>query len=150
LIFTQYKVILSGDSNVGKSFYVNTLLNAYPGGGPESTIGADVHQVNKFNTTFNIWDLAGVERNMGLRQGYLIGVDCAIVMFDCNDQASKDSVEQKWIPEIKNDIGDVPIVIVGTNSNVPSPNNLSYIPINNQYKYNCDEPLKQLLELLNN
>jgi small GTP-binding protein len=146
----QYKVILAGDSNVGKSFYVNTLLNVYPFGGPKPTIGTEVHQVNKLNTIFNIWDLAGKEINAGLRSAYCIGADCAIVMFDCNNQVSKESVEQKWIPEIKNYIGNVPIVIVGTNSNIPSPNNLSYIPINNQNNYNCNEPLNKLLELLNN
>jgi GTP-binding nuclear protein Ran len=145
----QYKVILAGDSNVGKSFYVNTLLNTYPFGGPKPTIGVEVHPVNKFNTIFNIWDLAGDEKNSGLIEGYYIGADCAIVMFDCKNQTSKESVEKKWIPEIKNYIADVPIVIVGTNSDVPSQINLSYISINNKKKYNCDEPLNKLLQLMN-
>jgi small GTP-binding protein len=145
---SEYKVVLVGDSNVGKSYYVNTLLNVKPVGGPQSTIGTEVHPVNKFNHIFNIWDLAGKDINRGLCHAYYTSANCAIVMFDCNNQISKESVEQKWIPEIKKYAGDIPIVIVGNNSPNTSSNNLSYIPINIQNQYNCDEPLNKLLQLL--
>lgn len=51
-----------------------------------ATLGVEVHPI-MFHTTrglirFNVWDTAGQEKFGGLRDGYYIQGNCAIIMFD--------------------------------------------------------------------
>ncbi len=45
--------------------------------------------------TFNVWDTAGQEKLGGLRDGYYIGGQCAIIMFDVTSQITYANVP-KW------------------------------------------------------
>jgi GTP-binding nuclear protein Ran len=51
-----------------------------------ATLGVEVHPM-EFHTNhgafrLNVWDTAGQEKLGGLRDGYYIGANCAIIMFD--------------------------------------------------------------------
>ena len=51
-----------------------------------ATLGVEVHPLtfhtNRGPLTFNVWDTAGQEKFGGLRDGYYIQGQCAIIMFD--------------------------------------------------------------------
>jgi len=51
-----------------------------------ATLGVEVHPLlfhtNRGPIRFNVWDTAGQEKFGGLRDGYYIQGQCAIIMFD--------------------------------------------------------------------
>lgn len=68
---------------------------------------------NRGKIKFNIWDTAGQEKLGGLREGYYIGANAAIIMFDVTSRITYKNVP-KWYKDLTR-ITDVtiPIVLVG-------------------------------------
>jgi GTP-binding nuclear protein Ran len=59
-----------------------------------------------------LWDTAGQEKLGGLREGYYIGANCAIIMFDVTSRISYKSVP-KWHKDLTRICENIPIVLVG-------------------------------------
>ncbi|KAJ6555703.1 GTP-binding nuclear protein GSP1/Ran [Mycena vulgaris] len=94
-----FKLALVGDRGTGKTTFVKRHLmgefdkkihryNHPPAlafGSPR-TLGAEVHPLifttNFGIARFNVWDIAGDEEFLGLRDGYYSQSQCAIIMFD--------------------------------------------------------------------
>jgi GTP-binding nuclear protein Ran len=75
---------LVGDGGVGKTTFVKRHRTGEFEKKYVATVGAEVHPMD-FNTNmgkiiFNVWDTAGQEKHAGLRDGYYISADCAIIM----------------------------------------------------------------------
>lgn len=60
----------------------------------------------------NIWDTAGQEKLGGLREGYYIGSNAAILMFDVTTRITYRSVA-KWYKDLTRIVDNIPIVLVG-------------------------------------
>ncbi|KAK2118033.1 hypothetical protein P7K49_004920, partial [Saguinus oedipus] len=83
----QFKLVLVGDDGTGKTTFVKCHLTGefekYV-----ATLGIEVHPLvfhtNRGPIKFNVWDTAGQEKFDGLRDGYYIQAQCAI-MFDRSD-----------------------------------------------------------------
>ncbi|KAB0384229.1 hypothetical protein FD755_006146 [Muntiacus reevesi] len=81
----QFKLVLVGDGSTGKTTFVKLHLTGefekYV-----ATLGVEVHPLvfhtNRGPIKFNVWDTAGQEKIGGLRDGYYIQAQCAIIMFD--------------------------------------------------------------------
>lgn len=129
----SFKCILVGDATVGKSTFVKKNLT----GGFESvynpTLGVEVHPL-VFDTTmgpirFNIWDCAGNPNYGGLRSGYYIQAQCAIIMFDLTNPHSYENVAH-WHQDIVNMVGDIPTILVGnkvdTNRRMVMPQQITF------------------------
>lgn len=75
------KISLLGNAGVGKTKWVHSLMgshiNTY-----NPTLGVEVHPYTKDGRCFNIWDIAGDPRYCGLGDGYLVGSDHALIMWD--------------------------------------------------------------------
>jgi small GTP-binding protein len=86
------KIVLIGDSAIGKTKLVYKARN-YPREHEFTkyvpTIGQDAHRVDIDGRPFTVWDCAGQEKFSGLREGYYIGADAAIVMAYDVESASK-------------------------------------------------------------
>lgn len=65
-----------------------------------------------------LWDTAGQEDYDNIRSLSYPGTDCFIMCYSVNSQASFTNLRQKWYPDIHKDYPDVPIVIVGTKSDI--------------------------------
>lgn len=99
-----YKLLLIGDSGVGKSclllrFADNTYTESYI-----STIGVDFKvrtiELDKKTIKLQIWDTAGQERFRTITSSYYRGAHGIIVVFDVTDQVSYNNVKQ-WLKEIE-------------------------------------------------
>eukprot|EP00013_Stygamoeba_regulata_P013936 CAMPEP_0177667574 /NCGR_PEP_ID=MMETSP0447-20121125/22196_1 /TAXON_ID=0 /ORGANISM="Stygamoeba regulata, Strain BSH-02190019" /LENGTH=201 /DNA_ID=CAMNT_0019173815 /DNA_START=426 /DNA_END=1031 /DNA_ORIENTATION=+ len=99
-----YKLLLIGDSGVGKSclllrFADNTYTESYI-----STIGVDFKvrtiQLEGKTIKLQIWDTAGQERFRTITSSYYRGAHGIIVVFDVTDQVSYNNVKQ-WLKEIE-------------------------------------------------
>ena len=56
------------------------------------TLGVEIHPMD-FHTTegrmiLNVWDTAGQEKFGGMRDGYYVGGECAIIMFDLTSRVT--------------------------------------------------------------
>ena len=125
LIFTMadhtYKLILVGDGGVGKTAFVTRHLIGEFEKKYIATIGVEVHPLgfhtNVGQACFNIWDTAGQEKFGGLRDGYYVRGECAIVMFDLTNKRTLRNAA-KWIRDIRKTCGDIPMVLCGNKTEV--------------------------------
>ncbi|CAI8049753.1 Ras-related protein Rab-5C [Geodia barretti] len=85
----QFKLVLLGESAVGKSSLVLRFVKGQFHEYQESTIGAAflTQTVNLDDTTvkFEIWDTAGQERYHSLAPMYYRGAQAAVVVYDISD-----------------------------------------------------------------
>ena len=74
-----FKLVLVGDGGVGKTTFVNKLLNDKFTKKYVPTLGVEVNKLcfktNYGIIKFDIWDTAGQEKFGGLHEGYSIGAD---------------------------------------------------------------------------
>lgn len=99
----EFKLILVGDGGVGKTTFVKRHLTGEFEKRYVATRGVEVHPL-KFSTNlgdiqFNVWDTAGQEKFGGLRDGYYIQGQCAIIMFDVTSRITYRSVPN-WYRDI--------------------------------------------------
>ena len=65
-----------------------------------------------FNLRFNVWDTAGQEKFGGLRDGYYIQGQCAIIMFDVTSRVTYKNVPN-WHRDLVRVCENIPIVLTG-------------------------------------
>ncbi len=88
----QFKLVLLGDSAVGKSSLVLRFVRGQFFEYQESTIGAafltQTVALNDTTVKFEIWDTAGQERYHSLAPMYYRGAAAAVVVYDITNRVS--------------------------------------------------------------
>jgi GTP-binding nuclear protein Ran len=155
----QFKLVILGDSAVGKTSFVERITNGDFIREHKPTYAVDMTDYSFYTNlgqiNFRIWDLAGKEENKGLEDGYLINADCILIIFDLTSTESYRSLN-KWYKMVKNIIPDVPIVICGNKSDSSNrkihhmklPTSIKYYDISVKSCYNLDKPMIYLIEKL--
>jgi len=110
----QFKLVLLGDSAVGKSSLVLRFVKKQFYEYQESTIGAafltQTVNVKDYTVKFEIWDTAGQERYHSLAPMYYRGAAAAIIVYDLTNRPS--FVRAKtWVKELQKQQGNPNIVI---------------------------------------
>ncbi|KAF8045511.1 hypothetical protein N665_0163s0003 [Sinapis alba] len=94
---TLLKVIVLGDSGVGKTSLMNQYVHKKFSLQYKATIGADFVtkeiQIGDKLVTLQIWDTAGQERFQSLGAAFYRGADCCALVYDVNVTKSFDSLE---------------------------------------------------------
>lgn len=112
----KFKVILVGDGGVGKTTFVKRHRTGEFDKKYVPTMGVDVHPLpfhtNLGKVIFNCWDTAGQEKMGGLRDGYYIGGQAAIIMFDVTSRITYKNVPH-WHRDISRVCDEIPIVLCG-------------------------------------
>ena len=112
-----YKLLLIGESNVGKtSIIIRYTENEFQTSGI-STCGVDVKckYVSIDNTKIKlvIWDTAGQERFRGLAKNYFRGANGFILVYDITNKNSFDKLKG-WMNDAKEKIdGEYKMVVIG-------------------------------------
>ncbi|GAX12898.1 Ras-related protein Rab-7A [Fistulifera solaris] len=110
---TTLKVVILGDSGVGKTSLLNRYSTGTFTGQYKATIGADflTKQVVVTDWTgqrhvvqLQLWDTAGQERFQSLGVAFYRGADAAMLVYDITDPASFDHLEH-WRTEFLQQIG---------------------------------------------
>ncbi|KAG2155698.1 GTP-binding protein RAB5 [Suillus clintonianus] len=101
----QFKLVLLGESAVGKSSLVLRFVKDQFDDYRESTIGAafltqTVTLEDQTTVKFEIWDTAGQERYKSLAPMYYRNANCAVVVYDITQTASLEKAKT-WIRELQ-------------------------------------------------
>ncbi|KAJ4896687.1 Ras-related protein RABG3d [Raphanus sativus] len=97
------KVIILGDSGVGKTSLMNQFVNRKFSNQYKATIGADFLtkevQIDDRIFTLQIWDTAGQERFQSLGVAFYRGADCCVLVYDVNVMKSFENLNN-WREEL--------------------------------------------------
>ncbi|MBW0460422.1 hypothetical protein O181_000137 [Austropuccinia psidii MF-1] len=140
------KVIILGDSGVGKTSLMNQYVNKRFSTQYKATIGADFltkeiyiepdqtanshqqssvsapNQNNDRAVTMQLWDTAGQERFQSLGVAFYRGADCCVLVFDVNSSKSFETLDS-WRDEFlvqasPRDPDNFPFVVLGNKIDV--------------------------------
>ncbi|KAG7392895.1 hypothetical protein PHYBOEH_006282 [Phytophthora boehmeriae] len=159
----EFKLILVGDGGVGKTTFVKRHLTGEFEKKYVATLGVEVHPLT-FHTNFgpirfNCWDTAGQEKFGGLRDGYYIQGQCAIIMFDVTSRITYKNVPN-WHRDLFRVCENIPIVLCGNKVEVKDrkvkakqitfhrKKNLQYFDISAKSNYQFEKPFLWLARKL--
>ena len=135
----QFKVVLLGESAVGKSSLVLRFVKREFHEFQESTIGAafltQTVTIDDTTVKFEIWDTAGQERYHSLAPMYYRGAQAALIVYDIT---SKDSFSkaQNWVRELQRQANStIVIALVGNKLDLASKRSVEH----NEAKLFADE-----------
>eukprot|EP00243_Klebsormidium_subtile_P003807 TRINITY_DN17411_c0_g1_i1.p1 TRINITY_DN17411_c0_g1~~TRINITY_DN17411_c0_g1_i1.p1 ORF type:complete len:207 (+),score=52.05 TRINITY_DN17411_c0_g1_i1:190-810(+) len=127
---TLLKVIILGDSGVGKTSLMNQYVNKKFSNQYKATIGADFLtkevQVDDRLVTMQLWDTAGQERFQSLGVAFYRGADCCVLVYDVNVNKTFDNLdnwrEEFLIQASPSDPENFPFVVLGNKVDVDGGN----------------------------
>ncbi|XP_074559791.1 ras-related protein RABC1-like isoform X2 [Curcuma longa] len=100
-----FKIVLIGDSGVGKSSIILNYTSDNQGGLPSPTIGVDfktkILTLDDMKIKLTIWDTAGQERFRTLTSSFYRGAHGIIMVYDVTRKDTFTSLTNKWIEELK-------------------------------------------------
>ncbi|MBY9010756.1 MAG: GTP-binding protein [Candidatus Lokiarchaeota archaeon] len=118
------KVIVSGDGGVGKTSFLNRLVNDSFNDNSELTRGVDFYSksiyVNGTEFNFIMWDFAGQTQFKSLLNNFVEGSLAAFILFDLTRISTIENVHD-WIVTLET-IGHIPIMLIGTKVDLINPN----------------------------
>ncbi len=116
-VHNKYKIILVGNSTVGKTSILYRFMDNKFNSKGAMTIGVDfgVKHVDIDDNTkvkLQIWDTSGQEKFRSITRSYYRGSDGIIVVFDLSNLTSFIDI-RTWINSIIEFVPDKPIILVG-------------------------------------
>lgn len=120
---TLLKVIILGDSGVGKTSLMQQFVNGKFSNQYKATIGADFLTkeliIDEKPVTMQLWDTAGQERFQSLGVAFYRGADCCVLVYDVTNQKSFENISL-WKDEFL------------IQANVKNPENFPFVIIGNK------------------
>ena len=118
-----YKVVLLGESSVGKTSVSIRFAKDVFSEFQESTIGAafltKTMDIDGTEIKFEIWDTAGQERYHSLAPMYYRGAKAAIVVYDITSNHSFQKAKL-WVQELQQSMTEIVISLVGNKMDLES------------------------------
>jgi len=127
------KVIILGDSGVGKTSLMNQYVHKRFSNQYKATIGADFLtkevMIDDKLVTLQIWDTAGQERFQSLGVAFYRGADSCVLVYDVTDAKSFDNLES-WMDEFlvhaaPRNADTFPFVVLGNKADMASKRQVS-------------------------
>ena len=101
------KVVLVGDTGVGKTCIIQRYVNNNYDENTESTVASTytykVLQYPKYqkSISFDIWDTAGQEIYRALAKNFYLNASIGILVYDIKRQSSFDNIKNYWYDQLK-------------------------------------------------
>ena len=112
-----FKLILVGDSGVGKTNILNRYTKDEFSFDSKTTIGVEfgsrIYNIKDHNIKVQIWDTAGQERYRSITNAYYKGSKGAIIVFDVSRRETFDHVERWHEDIVKNGDKDICLILIG-------------------------------------
>ncbi|CUI14775.1 rab7 GTP-binding protein, putative [Bodo saltans] len=115
------KIILLGDSGVGKTSLMRQFVSGKFESRYKATIGADffTHEeiIDGRPVNLQIWDTAGQERFQSLGSAFYRGADACMIVFDITSNESFSHITT-WLQEFTLQAGQKDMVLIGNKADV--------------------------------
>ena len=112
-----YKIIIIGDSNVGKSNILSRYTKDQFQGNSKATVGVELGtkfvKIEGVGAKLQIWDTAGQERYRSLTSSYYKGCHGCFIVYDITNEASFHSISTWYEQAVKEAGKDISIILVG-------------------------------------
>ena len=160
-----YKIIITGDSWVGKTNILSRYVKNEFHEDSKSTVGVELGtkytKIKETGMKVQIWDIAGLERYRSITSSYYKGSHGCLIVYDITNEKSFENVE-KWLEQAKKEAGkDVSVILVGNKCDLEDSRKISKEQLEEKAKYlNCPffetsalsrENIDQIfMELINN
>ena len=114
----KLKIVVLGESMVGKTSFITRFTNDKFGGRYLCTVGIDyqkkIIEKNGKKVLLQIWDTAGQERFRNVTKNYFKASQGFILAYDINNKESFERV-QYWVEEIKSNAEEnIKCILIGT------------------------------------
>lgn len=137
------KVVLIGDSRVGKTTFIKKLAYGEFEKKHIPTLGVEVHPFSLNGKKFNVWDCAGDPRFTGFKDGYYIQSDAAIIFADSTNAKSIKNIE-KWRSEFAKVAPNAKVLVCKTKADLLTSrmlgNEADSFEISTKNKNDCRKP----------
>jgi small GTP-binding protein len=112
---SQYKIIILGESGIGKTSFITRIIGNDFQEEQISTIGIDFFMLNKIDNNGNkialkLYDTSGQEAYKSMAINILRTIDAVIFMYDITNQKTFNNLEEKWFKV--NDIVDLKSIVL--------------------------------------
>lgn len=119
-----YRVIIIGDTSVGKTCIINKFIRGTFDPEETSTIGAFYDSYSEVYENqvveIQLWDTAGQEQYRALGPMYYRGAAGAILVFDLTNRKTFEDLDS-WLQPFRSECGDESVlVVVGNKSDLPN------------------------------
>ena len=117
-----FKLIIVGDSNVGKTNIMSKYIHNQFNYTSKATIGVEfgtkIVKIDNKKIKAQIWDTAGQERYKSITSAYYKGAKGALIVYDITNKYTFESVD-KWVQDL-NSFGDknLTLLLVGNKSDL--------------------------------
>nr|XP_057920695.1 ras-related protein Rab-11A-like [Doryrhamphus excisus] len=125
-----FKIVLIGDSGVGKTNLLDQLTRKGFSDETKATIGVEfatkTFKIENATIKAQIWDTAGQERYRAITSAYYRGTLGALIVYDITRKSSLSNATQHWLTQLKDSAGeDIEIILVGNKSDLENERVLS-------------------------
>lgn len=133
---TLLKVIILGDSGVGKTSLMQKFVNQKFSQQYKATIGADFLTkeitIDGKPVTLQIWDTAGQERFQLLGVAFYRGADCCVLCYDVTNEKSLNNLtlwKDEFLVQLNvSNPADFPFIIIGNKIDVDDSKKIVSLP----------------------
>ena len=112
-----FKVLLFGETGAGKTGLAQRYCYDIFDPSEKLTIGVDFYvkaiEKNGKKVKLQIWDISGEDQFRFLFPSYCLGANAAILIFDITKSKTL-HIMSHWIEIIRENAGDIPIILIGT------------------------------------
>ena len=117
-----FKLILIGDSSVGKSNILLKYLKGEFDQNSRATVGVEFVtkniKIKNKKIKIQIWDTAGQERYRSITSAYYKGAKGAFIVYDITRKLTFDNID-KWVTDLKtNGDKNISIILIGNKSDL--------------------------------
>ena len=137
-VAATFKIVLVGDSGVGKTNLLASAEGISLGSGPDahdvdatrSTVGVELASIifevkDGTKIKAQIWDTAGQERYRAITRGHYRRAAGAVLIYDATDPGSLKNAQDVWLPELISSADDEAmmrqcIMLVGNKTDLPA------------------------------
>ncbi|KNC49871.1 GTP-binding nuclear protein ran/tc4 [Thecamonas trahens ATCC 50062] len=118
-----FKLLLVGDGGTGKTAFLKAINSLAFETKYIATLGVEVDEVRLATSSgplvFNVWDTAGQEKFGGLRDGYYIQGQAAVIFADASSRSSVKHARTSWLRDVVRVCDGIPKVFVFNKTDVP-------------------------------
>ena len=124
-----YKIVLIGDSGVGKSNILSRYIHDEFSIDTKTTVGVEfgskIITISNKKLKIQLWDTAGQEKFKAVTNIYYKGAKGALIIYDITRRETFENIN-KWILELKNNEDNVIIILIGNKSDLEENREVDY------------------------